>query len=402
MKKTNITFQLLFLALIGISCSQKRTKKVIPLAETAKVSNPILVESSDYVDNENKTFIKGKVHNWLSDTIYLTTLNYYSPYSNETYYQTLSKDSTFHFNFDEIDQPIIIQLSATKSSIDQNINALLFDNLTDKHYFGQCAKFNTFKVSTYLLEPNDSILVEINFNSWVEKLSNKKAKRLRSMGIEVEKDNTIRDYGKTGLTFGNKDKKSLEYYQKWFAVDDKFDSQIELSKNPENAFKKVVLLQEKLLADLHEEESNITPFLYKYLKTSIEFSAKKEFLKDLILKNKEYLKGDVSNEILDFLKFDKQNIDYSTLLCDQFNDYLEFYLTYKINDEKKRTNTYYEFSSEKFDFVLKELPEKSQYSYLANQLLHQQNSIENKNLYNRFLKSFPKGNLNKKLKEKFQ
>ncbi len=210
---------------------------------------------------------------------------------------------------------------------------MLFDNLTDKHYYGQCAKFNTYQHTTYLLEPNDSILVELTFNSWIEKLSKKKAKYLKSLGVKVKDDNTIRDYGKTGIKFLNSNKNSLEYYQKWFAVDDEFDSEIERSKKTIDTYNKVYKLKEKLLSDLKKEQANITPFLFNHLKAYVEFGAKKEFLKNLILKDKDYLRGEIKPEIIEFLEFDKNAIDFAVLSSDQYNDYLEFYLTYKRNNK---------------------------------------------------------------------
>ncbi len=402
MKKINLVFIIIITALICYSCNQNNSKPKKSIERKNVISNPKLFVNTNDQNMESKTFIKGKVHNWITDTVYLTTLPYYSPYSNKTYYQTISKDSTFQFDFHNIDKPIIIQLTSTKSAIDSNINALLFDNLTDKHYYGQCAKFNTYLLTTYLLEPNDSILVELSFNSWIEKVSEKKAKYLKSLGVKVAEDNTVRDYGKTGITFLNSNKSSLEYYQKWFAVDDQFDSKIELSKNVDDAYSKVYKLKEKLLTDLQREKSNITPFLFEHLKAYIEFGSRKEFLKNLLLKNKDYLKGNVKPEIIEFLEFDKNVIDFAILSCDQYNDYLEFYLTYKRNKMTGNSSEYYSFSKDKFKFAVSELPEISQYHYLANQLLHQGNTIENKDLSIQLIQKYSNGELNKKLEEKYQ
>jgi len=402
MKKINEILLLVILIMGCFSCSQQNKNKKESRNRIIIKSTPI---KSDYSFNKNvktETYIKGKVHNWLTDTVYLTTLPYYSPYSNKSYYQILTKDSTFQFDFHDLDKPIIIQLTSTKSAIDANINTLLFDNLTDKHYYGQCEKFNTYQLTTYILEPNDSILVELNFNSWIEKLSDKKAKYLKSLGVKVSDDNTVRDYGKTGITFLNPNKNSLEYYQKWFAVDDKFDSEIERSKNVDDAYNKVYKLKEKLLSELQQEKSNITPFLFNHLKAYIEFGAKKEYLKYLILKDKEYLKGKVKLEIKEFLEFDKNAIDFAVLYSDQYNDYLEFYLTYKFNKRNGNNLKYYPFDKEKFELVTEVLPEKSQYYYLANQLLHQENTLENKALSIQLVQNFTNGDLNEKLEEKYR
>lgn len=401
MRKINKILLVTVLIMSCISCNQQDKGKKMSTDRITIKSNPKQVVTLENKKEKSITYINGKVKLWITDTVYLTTLPFYSPYSYETFYQTISKDSTFQFDVNKIEQPIILQLAPTKAAIDQNINSLLFANLTDKYYYGQCAKFSTYQVTTYLLEPNDSILVELSFNSWIEKLSDKKAKYLKSLGVNVSDNNTVRDYGKTGLTFLNSNTTSLKYYQKWFAVDNKFDTEIERSKNVKSAYEKVIQLKENLLSDLQQEKSNITPFLYKHLKAYIEFGSRKEFLKNLILVEKYYFKGTVANEIADFLEFNKEDIDFATILCDQYNDYLEFYLTYKMNKETGNTNKYYDFNKEKFEFVVNELPKKSQYYYLANQLLHEESSVEFKDLYTLLIKEYPKGDLNKKMKQKF-
>lgn len=400
MKKINGIILLTIFILLALSCHQENKRKVTK-SELVK-SIPIKVENSFDKIKEGKTYIRGKVKNWITDTIYFTTLPYYSPYSNETYYQTLSSDSTFYLGFNEIKNPVIVQIAPRKKTIDRNINALLFDNLTEKHYFGQCEKFNTYNITTYLLEPSDSVLVEINYNSWIEKISEKKAKYLKSLGVEIIEGNKVRDYGKSKLTFLNPDKNSLEYYQKWFGVDDKYDYEIEMSFRIKSAFKKVLNVKNKLVSDLNHEKSNITPFLYEHLLAYIEFGAKKEFLKNLILEEKDYLSGKVPIEILDFLEFDKESINSATILCDQYNDYLEFYLTYKMNKKTGNNNTYYGFDEKKYDLVKSELPKASQYYYLANQLLQQKKSEKNENLAIRLTKENPKGDLNEKLNKKYK
>lgn len=398
MKKSNGIILFTICIFLGLSCHQENKKKATKKELVRSI--PIKVENS--IDNIKKgnTYIKGKVKNWITDTVYFTTLPYHSPFSNETFYQTLSNDSTFYLSFNEIKKPIILQISPRKITIDRNINALLYDNLTEKHYFGQCEKFNTYNITTYLLEPSDSILVEINYNSWIEKISDKKAKYLKSLGVEIIEGNKVRDYGKSKLAFLNTDKNSLEYYQKWFGIDDKYDSEIEMSLSVKSAFEKVSNVKNKLISDLNQEKPNITPFLYEHLLAYIEFGAKKEFLKNLILEERDYLRGKVPIEILEFLEFDKNNIGYSTILCDQYNDYLEFYLTYKMNKKTGNDNTYYKFNEEKYELVKRELPKVSQYHYLANQLLHQKNTEKNQTLTIQLIKENPQGDLNDKLRHK--
>jgi hypothetical protein len=63
---------------------------------------------------------------------------------------------------------------------------------------------------------------------------------------------------------------------------------------------------------------------------------------------------------------------------------------------------YKQFDKEKFDFAIQELPEKSRYFYLANNLLHCNNLDDNTKLYKMLIRNYPDGNLNNKLDEKFQ
>jgi len=63
---------------------------------------------------------------------------------------------------------------------------------------------------------------------------------------------------------------------------------------------------------------------------------------------------------------------------------------------------YKKFDKEKFDFALIEIPEKSRYSYLANSLLHCDNSDDNLELYKMLVRDYPDGDLNNNLDNKFQ
>ncbi|MBN2612350.1 MAG: hypothetical protein JXB00_12395 [Bacteroidales bacterium] len=391
---------LIVVSIMYISCNQNDTKKR-PEIEIKNISSyPRPYSNNHKVKSE--TFIKGKVHNWTTDTVYCFTTPFYSPFSFESYYQIISDDSTFEFGFDDIDKPIIFQLTPSKRTVDENINTLMFSTLTNKHYYGQCNKFYTFYATTYLVEPNDSIVVDLKLNSWVETLSKKRAKQLKSIGVQISDDNTVRDYGKTDIIFINANKKSLEYFQKWFDLEDKFDSKIERSLNKESALKNVTNLKNQLLSDLNDYKLNITPLLYEVLQNGIEFAARYELLKYLILNEEPYLDEPYLYNLSEFVEFDKDKVNNNTIITEEYNEFLEFYLSFKLSKQQKKYIIYKAFDKEKYEFAILELPEISKYYYLANNLLFSDNSSDFKNLANRLIKDYPNGELNNDLIEKYQ
>ncbi len=62
-----------------------------------------------------ETIVKGKVHKWLSDTVFICELPFHSPYSYSFKYQTLSGDSTFNFQFLDKTQPFVFFISYNKN-----------------------------------------------------------------------------------------------------------------------------------------------------------------------------------------------------------------------------------------------------------------------------------------------
>jgi hypothetical protein len=355
--------------------------------------------------NGQESLVKGKVHNWITDTVYIVTLPFYSPYSTKTEYHIISTDSTFEHSFSDIKEPIVFFIAPEKKSVNQQVQSLLFDNLTDKHYYGHCIKTYTYGVTTYLIEQNERIELELSYNSWVEKLSNEKAEKLRSYGINVPNNNKIKNIGKTKIDFLNTDDFSLRYYQKSFNLDDKFDKTLERSKKIKSAIKNLKDKEQVLLANLEKDKDKLNPFLFKYIKSEIEFGARKEFLKYLKFEHEKYMnnlfKAEMPAEIMEIVEFDKENIDNATLINEEYNEYLELYLNFKFSIKQGKYVVYKELDNDKFYFANKELPGISSYYYLANSLLHANNSENLKTLSDRLINDYPNGALNNMLIEKY-
>ena len=90
---------------------------------------------------ENETIIKGKVINWPTDTVYLQTMSFYSPFSSNIEFQVLSEDSTFNFEMENKNIPWVIQLYSKKVYVEMNREQLLLLNYTNDFYYGHCIKF---------------------------------------------------------------------------------------------------------------------------------------------------------------------------------------------------------------------------------------------------------------------
>jgi len=270
------------------------------------------------------TEIKGKVHKWPTDTVYIATLPFHSPYLNFVDYQIISKDSTFDFKFQDIKEPFVFFVSPEKESVNGQIKRLLYDNLTDQHYYGHCIKVYTYGITTYLIEPDKVIDIDLTFISWTEQLSNETAEKYRSYGIQISADNKVRNVGKTKIEFLNPDKFGYDYYQKSFILDDKCDKALARKKNISSAIKSLEKTEQKLLSDLERVKTSISPFLYDYIKSEIEFGARKELLKYLRFEHENYLSTlfnqAILAEILEIIEFDKKNINYATMINEEYNE----------------------------------------------------------------------------------
>lgn len=371
---------------------------------------------------KNKTIIKGKVHQWPSDTIYIQTLPFYSPYSSELKHTLISKDSTFSYEFTKTNIPIVFHLSPNKELMKVNSKKLLFENLTKEHYWGFCNKFYDYGLSTHLIEKGNSIYVNLTYNSRRQRLTVKQEKTAKKYGIKVAPDHTVLVNQKTEIKHFGSNKFEHDYYQKSFTLDDIFDKRLEIyeSKSIVTSVESLKKLTKKLLGKLEKEKEKLSPLFYNYIRAEIVFGAKKEFLKFLRFSKPEELKTlfskPIPKEILDVVEFEKSDINNATLISEEYNEYLELYVNFKMNVINKKYIAYNEFSEQKIKTVIKVLPKKSVYYYLTNHLLHYSNTdllkffkIDNnidkeillEELVTGIIKHYPNGELNGYLFKKF-
>ncbi|WP_379090011.1 hypothetical protein [Pedobacter sp. UC225_65] len=367
LKKISFWLVLIFL-LFMLGCNQQPTK------------TPFKNEL-----NTKKTTLKGKVHDWPTDTVYFATFTFHSPYSTTEGFQVLTPDKSFEYTFDKVDQPFIVFLTPERKFLDLR-NDVVFENLTDKYYRGYCKKFYDYPITTYLIEPGTETNVELT-----------KTKR----------------YGKTSIKFLNENNYSSAYYQTTFeldggldeVLDSRFDPTLKDIKNIDNAIKNLNNKSTELLSGLAKEQQYISPFLYQYTKSEIEFGSKKEFLRYFLLDHKAetstMFSSKIPEKINNVIEFNKENVDYATLISQEYNEFLELYLTFKFSQLKNKLIIYKEFDKEKFDFALKELPKASRYYYLANNLLHLNDNEKTKELVTRLINLYPNGELNDKLLKKY-
>lgn len=87
--------------------------------------------------------------------------------------------------------------------------------------------------------------------------------------------------------------------------------------------------------------------------------------------------------------------------AEMYAEYLEFCLTFVMNIVNKEYNSYYSFSLEKFQVVTNEFPLESAYYYIANNLLKAEETEQFKRILGPFLELFPNGELNERIKTKF-
>ena len=372
---------------------------------------------------ESKTIIRGKVHKWPSDTIYIQTLPFHSPYSSQLKHILISKDSTFSYEFTKKNMPIVFHLSPNKGLMIVNSKKLLFENLTEEHYWGFCNKFYDYGLSTHLIENGKSIRVDLTYNNRRQKLTAKQEKTAKKYGLKVAPDHTLSVNQKTEIKHFGLNKFQYDYYQKSFTLDDKLDKRLEVyeSKSILEAVISLKKLTHQMLRKLEKEKRKLSPLFYNYIKAEIVFGAKKEFLKFLRFAKEKELNAlfskAIPKEILDVVEFDKSDINNATLISEEYNEYLELYLNFKMNVINKKYVVYNKFSKQKIKKAIKILPKKSVYYYLVNHLLHYSNNNLIKHLKKEsdtdsnedlieelvagILKRYPKGELNNLLMKKF-
>jgi hypothetical protein len=328
-------------------------------------------------ENLKKTSIKGKVDNWPTDTIYFASLPFHSPYSTFEGFHILKQDKTFKFAFDQADKPFILLLTPEKRFLDHR-NFLLFESFTPEYYQGYCKNFFTMPMTTYLIEPGTETIVELS--------------------------KTTR-YGHTEIRFLNENAYNSTYYQSTFDLDQKFDEVISSSESLDEAVEHMIKKEEDLLESLEKERDYISPFVYNYTKAEIKFGAKKELLRFLLIDHPEIISTFIQNETLEIVEkridFDGENIDYATIISQEYNEFLELYINLKYSAKSHELVVYKAFDKEKYDLVSSVLPQLSKYLYLANNLLHSNKTEQTRALYKRIVKEYPEGELNAKLINKF-
>lgn len=329
------------------------------------------------------TLIKGKVNDWPTDTIYMATLPFQSPFSTIDRYMILDSDKRFEFVFNGIEKPFILCLTPEKIFLDHR-SFLLFECFTEEYYKGYCKNFFTMPMSTYIIEPNTETIVELN------------------------KDGR---YGETEIYFLNDNSYSSKYYQTTFSIDQNFDeilthSTLLNSKIITETINKFENMIAEQLEKLDQNELFISPFVFKYVRAEIIFGAKKELLRDLMLDNAEYasnlLKFDIPDNLIKMIEFDRNEFDYATLISQEYNEFIELYLNFKNSVNNKKLIVYMSFNTEKYDLAEKELPNLAKYYYLANNLLFANCNEESFKLFERLLEKYPAGELNDKLLEKYK
>jgi hypothetical protein len=361
--------------LCSLGCKQRPSGTPLPAKTVFKKE----------IDVGNATTIKGKVFSWPTDTVYFATFTFHSPYSTVEGFKVLTADRTFEFTFDQASSPFIVFLTPERKFLNLR-NDILFENLTSKYYRGYCQKFYDYPITTYLIEPGTATNVELT-----------KTGR----------------YDKTLINFLNVNKYNSAYYQTTFVMDQCLDEALSSKSTP--ALKEIKNVDigirhlsdslNKLLANLEEQRPYISPFLYSYTRSEIEFGGKKEFLRYFLLDHKKetsvMFAGKIPEKIDKVIEFNKQHIDDATLIGQEYNEFLELYLSFKFSKLKNKLITYKEFDREKFEFALKELPQPSRYYYLANNLLHISYDENKKEMVTRLIQLYPNGELNGKLLKKY-
>lgn len=337
----------------------------------------------DYSIKKEHTLIKGKVNNWHTDTVYMATLPYHSPYSTIDDYMVLKSDKSFEFTFNDFNKPFILCLTPERKFLDHR-SFLLYECFTEEYYKGYCKNFFTMPMTTYIIEPNTETIVELNKNG---------------------------RYGETEIKFLNQNSYSSEYYQTTFNIDQRFDEILTQSTPADsdvidetiNKYNKKI---EEQLNELEQNKPFISPFVFGYVKAEIIFGAKKEILRDLMLDNAEYtskiFESDIPSNLIKMIEFERNEIDYATLISQEYNEFIELYLNFKNSLNNKKLTIHVPFDSEKYDLATKELPNLSKYYYLANNLLFANCNDESIELFKRLAEEYPDKELNDKLIEKYK
>ncbi|MDO5969288.1 hypothetical protein Q4Q35_05660 [Flavivirga aquimarina] len=364
----------------------------------------------------NKTIIKGQVKDWPTDSTYLQTMPFHSPHSSELYAKIISKKGTFSFDFEDIKAPFVVQIFATKELANFNKEELLYNNLTEDYYIRQCVKFYTYGKVTLLIEPNKTLEIDLTYNTSLTTLKPEDVEKHIKIGAKVSKKNTIINDSQMSINFKGGDIFQNEYYQKSFELDKMVDRRLEIYKDMplDNAILGYQKITQKLLNDLEAKKERLSLTFYNYIKAEIEFGAKYQFLRFLMLdKNNEmdtfFSKG-IPKDILDVLSFDKTKVNKTIMVSEEFNNFIEMYLNFKLSEKNKKLILNDGFGFHKIRIAIRNLPKASVYYYLANNLLQtnreklmkvikSEEAVEE--LITKTITKYPNGELNDKLMVKY-
>lgn len=373
-------------------------KKIILLLIACLLYVPIYTHAQ-------KTVLKGKVHKWVSDTIYVNKLSFHSPHSGWVQKIAISKDSTFYFEWTKIKEPMIISISPLKSFVDQTSYTLLFENFTKDHKMSYCLKAYNSGITILYLEPNKTLNVELIMNTWFDTLSDERADFFRKKGVKIGKDNRVRDYGKTEVKFiGDSDNFANNYFLNFPYQINKIEQAIDTysSKNLDLAIANIKSAEKDLMKDLNKNKHKFSENLYEHLAGEIKYGAKKDLFKYLVLDQPAYYKnlissGNIPENIADMIVFEKNSVNKNTYKTEMYAEFIEFYLTFIMNVVERQYKPYREFEMNKFTIAIDELPEESAYYYLVNNLIETNKKKQFDNIINRFINKYPNGELNEKL-----
>ncbi len=356
-----------------------------------------------------QTIVEGTVHNWPTDTVYLCELPFHSPYSYSLQKFVFNKDSSFKFTVDGKEKAFSCFIAPKMKAVNKQLESLLFNNLTDEHYWGHCIKVYTYGTSTFLVEPDKGLDIELSYSSWPEKVSPEMYKKMKALGATTVGKDKILQIGHTKITFNNPDPEKHEFYQTSFNWDNQCDMALERSSSKNVMFALINLknTRKKLLTDLEGSRGSLSPAFYDYLYAEIEFGAKKEFFKYLKYEKADYLReiiasGEIPSEIAEFIALDRSVLTETGIINEEYIEYLEFYLNFIKSLAEGEYKEYHSFDMDKLVLVSEELPPSSAYYYLANQLLHTSETEELASICGRFLEMHPDMELNEKLKGKYR
>ncbi len=368
--------------------------------------------------------IKGTVKNSPTDTIYLQTMPFHSPYSSEVRSLKISPKGEFKFEFDNVEKAFVVQIYLEKKYLKANKEYLLWSNYlkTEECRSDFCNKFyQYFGTATFFLEPNKTIDVKIERYTSRKKVSKEQIENYNKNGVEVAADNTVEVGGETRIIFKGKDIFQEEYFQKSLNRSHIIGKRLAIYKSMsmDKAIKGYQKSLKQLLDDLNEVKNKLSPACYNYIKAEIEFGAKREFLTflDFVKYTRPeeldiFYANEVPKNITDIIEIGTKEVNYEILISQKFNKYLMSYLNYILNLHHKSYKRYYDYDLNKIRGVIQRFPKESAYYFLANYLLDLKNNrqemekeMKNKDAVEELilgiLKHYPNGELNQKIMEKY-